>query len=410
VSNTATTGQQNASMTFYNLQSGQKTVASNIDWHLAVSMRPSQFPNNTLQGTTLRINEAFGVQAYRVTGFTADSFSVAIDTQSLPLWQRVYDSDTTMDEGALNTGKNIGVYNYGWGVYSGPPLHNVVGDKVFVFALPNHVFKKMLIEQLDRDTAWDIRIANLDNSDLQRVHISKKDYPGKNFVYLNILNQVVTDKEPLSSDWDLQFLKYAATDVIPGKTSPVLGVWINKGRTVAKRSRVDVADNNFSGLSFSPSLNTIGWNWKYLVNIQQSLSGKNFAQTINYYVVEDSLAYFVTSASGDIYKLVFTAYEGPGTGIIRFETTLVAPNAISETPQDAPIGLYPNPASSFLNVDLNLFPATVKVFDIEGKLLAQTTVSNSPGQLDVSAFENGTYLLMLSSAEKTVVKKFSVVR
>src|SRR4051812_40026813 len=82
VDDLASTGAGNSLMTFYNLHSGQKTVASNNDWHLALSVRPSVFPSNTLQGTTLRINEGFDVQTYQVPGFTADSFSVSLSSLS----------------------------------------------------------------------------------------------------------------------------------------------------------------------------------------------------------------------------------------------------------------------------------------------------------------------------------------
>ena len=173
VNDSATTSADNTGMTFYSLQTGQKTVAANNDWHIAVSVRPSLFPDNTLQGTTIRINEAFGVQAYLIPGFTADSFYVPIDTVGFHIWERIHDSDSVLDQGAFNTGKNIAVFNYGWGVYSGPPNHNVDGNKIYLVQLPNRSLKKVWIQELDRDTAWDIKVANLDNSNLETLHFAK---------------------------------------------------------------------------------------------------------------------------------------------------------------------------------------------------------------------------------------------
>jgi hypothetical protein len=364
------------------------------------------FPSNTLQGTTLRINEAFGVQVFHIVGFSPDSFLVPIDTASPHIWQRVYDSDSLMDEGALNTGKNIGVFNYGWGVYSGPPKHNVEGTKVFFFQLAPGVYKKVFIEQLDRDTAWDIKVANLDNSDLQLIHISKRLYPGKNFVYLNLLTNVVADKEPLSNSWDLQFLKYAATDVMSSKPAPVVGVWVNKGNTVARRSEVEVNDNNYSSLSFSPLMNEIGWNWKYAVNVQQFLSGKDLEQQSSYYAVKDSLSYFVRTSAGEVYKLIFTGYEGIANGVIRFQTQLLTPTKIAEFVTDESISVFPNPASTILNISPT--SASVKVYNAEGQVLADL-IGDSEFQVDVSAWKNGVYFAAVVSNGKTIVKRFVVV-
>ena len=43
VNDSVNTSSENKDMTFYNLQTGQKTVASNSDWHLAVSVRQAAF-------------------------------------------------------------------------------------------------------------------------------------------------------------------------------------------------------------------------------------------------------------------------------------------------------------------------------------------------------------------------------
>jgi hypothetical protein len=58
------TGMNDTAMVFYSLATKQKTYSSNVDWHLAVSVRPTQFPEHPLGGTTIRINEANGVQVF----------------------------------------------------------------------------------------------------------------------------------------------------------------------------------------------------------------------------------------------------------------------------------------------------------------------------------------------------------
>ncbi len=396
---TATTSSENKDMTFYSLQTGEKTVVANNDWHLALSVRPSVFPSNTLQGASLRINEAFGVQAYMIPGFTADSFNVPIDTAGFHIWQRLYDSDSVLDEGAFNTGYNIGTFYYGWGFYTGAPLHSVVGNKVYLLQMTNRIVKKIWIESLDRDTAWNIRIADLDNSNPQSIHIGKRDYAGKNYVYLNLQNYNVYDKEPLSADWDLQFLKYAALDVDPFGASPTIGVWTNKGRKVAKRISVDASSNDYSNLTFSSAMNRIGWNWKYAVSNVQYLSGKNFTYRDGYFSVEDSLAYFVQSLSGDIYKVVFTGYTGYSTGIIRFYKQKLTNTAMAETEIENSIGIFPNPANDALNIMLNSSSSNISVFDISGKKIIELTTFDNIFQLSTAEFANGVYLLAVIDAK-----------
>ena len=395
----ATTSSENKDMTFYSLQTGQKAVVANNDWHLALSVRPSVFPSNTLQGASLRINEAYGMHVYVIPGFTADSFNAPIDTAGFHIWERVYDSDSILDEGAFNTGYNIGTFYYGWGFYTGAPQHSVVGNKVYLLQLTNRIVKKMWIESLDRDTAWNIKVADLDNSNPQSIHIGKRDYPGKNYVYVNLQNYNVYDKEPLSADWDLQFLKYAALDVDPFNPSPIVGVWTNKGRTVAKRKGVNASSNDYSGLTFSPSMNRIGWNWKYAVSNVQYLSGKNFTFRDGYFSMEDSLAYFVQSLSGDVYKIVFTGYGGYSTGVTRFYKEKLTNTAISETEIQSSISIFPNPANGALNVVLNSSSVTLKVFDISGREISEHTTSDNIFQLSTAEFANGVYLLAVTDAK-----------
>ncbi len=407
VNDTVTTSAENKDMTFYSLATGAKTLVANNDWHLAFSVRPSAFPSNTLQGASIRINEALGVKVYQVLGFDEDSFGVSIDTTGFRTWQQLNDSDSLLDLGALNKGLNIGVFNYGWGTYSGPPNHNVVGTKVYLLELPGGSIKKLLIYQLDRDTAWDVKYANIDNSAYQEVRIPKRNYPGKNYVYLNLGNNMVKDKEPASSDWDLQFLRYAATDILSAKTVAITGVWSNKGTLIAKRKGVEVTDNNYSSLTFSPDMNTIGWNWKTLVSNQQYLSGKDVPFFEDIYRIEDSLAYFVQTLSGNIYKLVFTGYGGYSRGTISFYTESLTATSIAEPKENGQVIVFPNPCHSALNVLLQA-PSIISVYDIAGKMIVQQTVSEKSFALNTSELANGIYLLAVTAQGHTSVNRFAV--
>lgn len=387
----------NTDMVFYRLNDGQKTNSPNNDWHLAVSVRPSLFPSNTLQGTTLRINEQLGVNVYQIPNFTADSFNLVVDTTGYHSWNHLHDSDTALDMGALNNGLNIAVYNYGWGVYTGPPNHDVAGKKIYLFVLPNGSMKKFWVEQLDRDTAWDFKYADLDNSNLQSIHIGKSAHAGKNLVYLNMLDNQVHDKEPLSSDWDLQFIKYAASDILPDSTYPAVGVWVNKGETVAEATGVDAATVDNAGANlFSTNMNAIGWDWK------------NYDYQNHVYEMRDSLAYFIQTNSGVTYKIVFTDYGGSATGIITFYKQEFI-TGISKTENQIAVDIFPNPTSSVLNIVTGLQTETeFKVFDVEGKLVHEKKATSPMVQFNTSELQNGVYFLTVNSGSSVARKRFVV--
>lgn len=393
----AITGAGNTEMVFYQLSTGTKTTASNTDWHLALSVQPSQFPSNTLQGASLRINEANGIKVYEIPGFTADSFNVVVDTTGYHSWLNVHDSDTLLNFGALNTGYNIPSFFYGWGAYAGPPTHNVVGTKVYLFCFPGGEMKKFMVNDLDKDTAWNVQYADLDNSNLQNVHVSKKDFLGKQYVYLDMLTQTIRDKEPLASDWDLQFLKYAGTDVMPGSTYAVLGVWINKGISSAKAEGVEVSGNNYGAYSFSTQLNAIGWNWKHYDN-QNSV-----------YVIQDSLAYFIQTKSGDVYKVIFTGYH-PANGVVDFYQQLIPTTGIKEY-SATHFTVFPNPVANelYIRSDISIATQEITITDMSGRVVVKTTGDvGAQTSIHTGNLANGCYLLRITDRHQQYIQRLVV--
>jgi hypothetical protein len=392
-------GAGNQDMVFYNLQNGTKTVASNTDWHLAFSIRNAQFPSNTLQGTTIRTNEANGVAIYEIPGFTADSFSVNVDTTGYASWNRVYDADSVLDEGAMNTGKNISTFDYGWGAYGGSPNHDVVGKKIYLIMLPNGALKKFLVDELDRDTAWVIRYANIDNSDLQTVQFGKAAYAGKNFVYFNLSTNQLIDKEPLSSQWDLLFTKYVALDVMPGTAYSVVGVLANKGRTIYERANVPVSDNSYPAAVFSPAMNTIGWDWKEFDN-----------QTLTYSIA-DSLTYFVQSSNG-VHKLYFTDFGGSSTGRINFNVENFGFTSVNDLEKHSNLIVYPNPTKGTIQLatDREILIESVTLFNVNGAIMLSMSMVTSSEIIDINHLDNGLYFLRLNTKEGTQVQKILLQR
>jgi hypothetical protein len=87
VSDSAETGVQYQDAVYYNVSTLAKTTTSNLNWHLAFSVRPSQYPTNTLQGVTVRYNEAHPATPMTVTkkALTDTAFYTA-DTTGLSTW------------------------------------------------------------------------------------------------------------------------------------------------------------------------------------------------------------------------------------------------------------------------------------------------------------------------------------
>ena len=395
----ANTSPGNINMVFYNLATRAQTIPSDTDWHIAVSVRATNFPYHPLGGTTIRINEAIGVNAYVAPNIDTSGFTT-LDTTGWRNWWHLHDADTSIDEGALNSNRNHSdLFNYGWGEYN-ETTHNVVGDSVFLIQLPSGEIKKMIVIALVWDTTFYIKYSNLDNSNLQFIHISKgvNDNNDKEFMYLDLYDSTVHDKEPASNAWDLQFLKYAAVDTlgVPDGTMPVSGIWVNEGDSVAKATGVDVTSNAYAGLRFSGNLNTIGWNWKSLVDTTG--------------MVQDSLAYFIKTIPGDIYKLVLTGYND-STGVFSFYQTLVAaaPTGISTVEASAQVSLYPNPANDMVNI---ICPASVsskyEIMDITGNILIRGNVTNEPLQINTSRLAAGIYIVNIIDNENVSTRKLVI--
>lgn len=389
------TGTDNTQIVFYQLSTGTKTNSSNTNWHLAITVRPTQFPNAPLGGTSIRINEANGVHAYYVPNADAAQYD-SVDTTGWQAWRMLHDSDSLLDEGALNSNRGAGIFDFGWGVYNSIS-HDVVGDSLYLIELPNGDLKKFMIVDLDRDTAYNIKYSNIDNSDMQYIHLSKLDYPNKSFVYLNLQTNQIEDKEPVKTEWDLAFLKYAARNVTQDSVVAKVGVWANSGVYIGRAEGNEAFYSFYSG-NYSTMLNSIGWNWNsYDVQNDQ-------------YNVEDSLAYFIRDVYGYEYKLNFTAYAGPSTGVISFYKESNMATGISNAEQSINVVAYPNPATDVLNIVTTEAGnnTTATILDLNGKVIESLRLYEGINTYTTSQLANGIYVLNIANSNSSTTKKLAI--
>jgi len=347
------------------------------------------------------ISDENTIQVYKVPN--ADSIDYpTLDVSGYSSWTQLYNSDTSWNLGAFNTGESG--YNFGWGIYD-PNLYQVFGDSLFVLVKGSDVYK-FWIRRKSSAGDYIIRYANVTagGSDVN-LTIPALSYLSKNFVYLDLDNPSPLDLEPASSDWDILFTHYL-TDLPYVGQYPVTGVFSNTGVTVAKAFPVDVNTVSYTNYlsDFSTNLTAIGYDWKY------------FDMIYFQYVIEDSLVYFIKAKDNVIYSLRFTAFNNTD-GVITFETEqlFTGINEVSGNLSEAAI--YPNPSGTETTIVYDA-KANDKVnallFDISGREVMKTSFEAHQGlnheTLSLPDLNSGIYHLVLDSRGQKINLKVMVAR
>jgi microcystin-dependent protein len=232
----------------------------------------------------------------------------------------------------------------------------------------------------------------------------------RNFSYYSLKNAVEIDREPSNGDWDLWFTNGLTANVVVGPPGTPLGtasgaVYINRGIQSIRISGVPNDSADYMTATFDSTIYKIGDT--YRIRVSNPPPGG--------WVVVDSNVYFIKAKDTEIYKLVFTSYEGQGTGKVTFEKTQLTNNATSVndiTSNATRIALYPNPAVDQLNLILDATEAgmhNIIVTDLAGKVAYNTTVAVNGLQnisIPVSNFANGLYLVSVEANGNRSVQKF----
>ena len=73
------------------------------------------------------------------------------------------------------------------------------------------------------------------------------------------------------------------------------------------------------------------------------------------------------------------------------------------------INIYPNPAKDVLNILTNSEPATLKLYDVNGRLVKQQQVAGrSVQKIQVGFLKSGLYLLKIETAARVTTKKIVI--
>lgn len=333
---------------YYSFEDGVVASVSRTNWDIGFY--------TSVWSATIITNGAAGVNLYTYPTSDTTGWST-VDTAGMTGWTVMYDNENDWEEGAFNRNQT-GHPDYGWGKYN-PITHDVVGDSIYILKTLDGTYKKIWIQKKNSaNNRYFLRQANLDGSDDHVVELDINPYASKNFIYYAFSNDGFVEREPDTASWDVLFTKYMA--IQPDNTPyPVVGVLSNFDVYANEYYPVGPDYKDYAFMPFDSTKSPIGWEWK-------TFDMGSFTWT-----VADSTAFFVHSRKDNVYKLVFTKFEGSATGNIVFTTEPMS-SGIFDPVAETEVMVYPNPAKDQLTVnfgkDINAL-ATVSIFDITGRMI-----------------------------------------
>lgn len=365
---------------FYSFQNGEVRSESNTNWDMSFEI--------TGFASGIHINAQAGCEVF-VSPFTVDQWA-SFDSTGMGSWEQSHNGHESWSEGAFNTNLTS-EFDLGWGTYD-INSHAVKGDTVYLLKTRNDVWKKIYIKSL-ASSKYTIVYADVDGSNEMEKVIDKGDYSAANFAYFDFATGMDLNREPAKTDWDIVFTKY----VLPIPAGPdvlyygVSGVKINKNYENVQREGVDVMSDDTSTLVWNTNVSEIGSDWK------------TFNRNTNVYDITADNSYFVRTATGAVWKIYFTKFEGMGSGTFWFNTKNIRGAAsLREITENVNV-IYPNPVSSSFSVQTESAIAQVQLIDIEGRVIGNW--SDVQEVYDISNVANGTYFVLISTDQGTSVNR-----
>ncbi|MEI6899377.1 MAG: T9SS type A sorting domain-containing protein, partial [Bacteroidota bacterium] len=349
------------------------------------------------------INEGKGVVLYTYPKSDSSGWAT-VDTSGFSSWKPMFNDPADWENGAFSRNAKGG-FDFGWGVYD-QGTHWLNGDSIFVIKTRNGGFMKIrIIQKKSGEDLYTFRFAKLDGTNDHLVTLDLNSYKTTtDFVGYSLEANDTAGYQPPIANWDILFTKYMSVQqVSPGHdtTYPVTGVLCNEYVKSEKFKHVSLDYSAFNPFGWDSTRSSIGYDWKVYNNG---------------YSVVDSLVYFVKSRVGDVYRLIFTKFEGSSTGKIVFRKTLVAGVGINEKRNSNLTSMvYPNPVNSkmnllfFGNVDLE---RNIILKDLTGKTLFERTIVGGEDRFsaDFSTFAPGSYILQVICGGSSEIQKVIITR
>lgn len=116
---------------------------------------------------------------------------------------------------------------------------------------------------------------------------------------------------------------------------------------------------------------------------------------------------------GKLYRYAIETIYANGNSELTFSNT-ISGNVISslfDTQANLDVEVFPNPAKSFLTIDLRdqiIDSGTIQIIDISGKLVESYFIENQSGNvnLNISAIPTGAYHIKIESEKDFQVQEF----
>lgn len=379
-------GNQYVNEVFFSLTDGViKTSPRNI-WDIA-------FYTNSFSAGILT-NDGSGVELYTYPKAAIDGWA-SFDTTGMSTWKKMFNSTTSWEEGAFNRNEK-GHPDYGWGVYS-MTSHDVIGDSLYLIKPIDGVFRKLqIVRKISTENKFIIRYANLDGSNEINDTLSVNPYNDRLLMAFSF-NTGIVDRDPVASSWDLVFTRYMA--VVQNTPYPVNGVKHKAGISAAQANQVAPDFTDYGSLEFLADIDVIGHDWK-------TINMSTFQWEIT-----DSLAYFVQTEAGSVYKVVFDAFSGSGTGTTTLTVKTLATASASFNTIEG-VRIYPNPATDHLKIELDspLDGASAVLMDLSGRIISGQKLDRSLlHEFHFPEVTKGTYLLRITENKNTSIHKIVIL-
>ncbi len=101
--------------------------------------------------------------------------------------------------------------------------------------------------------------------------------------------------------------------------------------------------------------------------------------------------------------LIVCTLDGYTGELIQCES----PNAVQNQPAFIPFSMYPNPTSGVVNLESPAMnSANVEIYDINGNLVNTNKMGlNEKSQIDLSAYSNGIYTIIIRGDKQNIIRK-----
>jgi hypothetical protein len=401
------TGNGYTKFAYYKLSDGSSQQVNNDAWDIA-------FSNLNAQTAGIFINESTsssqgqtvpGMEAYDPFVF---DFSEVILPGNIEPESQIFNPEASWAEGAFNTTADTTNSNdYGWGAWEAS-VSKVVGYKVFVLKLRNGEYRKVIFDEYD-GVSYKFRVAQLDGSGATSHTVNTAFGNGSPVVYFSLGpngSNVVTP-----TGWDLVFCRYIDILDAGGVSTPypVTGILSADGVEVARADGVDPVTVDYIIYldSFSSRLDVINHDWKFF-NLNTG------------WVVEDDRAYFVKTGTGDLYKLVFTAFGGASSGTATVQRSYIG--TLTSAP-DLPQGIgavlvYPNPVADRITLSFTAETASainLRLLNNDGQLV-WTGAGRAQSGLNVLEIDHlpvlpaGVYMLSVQLGSGQFARRVLIMR